>query len=1118
MEAEAMAGGPPGRNYLMTKNDVIKRAVELIWYSSRKELLNFGKPNSFIKMPSQTQKTYFRTVQNFKTDYAPTNITQYVSERTGMNVVVVDQKGPQVNGYFALATEIFDDSGSPHTLEHLCFMGSKSYQYKGLLDKLATRAYSNTNAWTATDHTAYTLETAGWEGFSQILPVYLEHLILPTLTEEGCYTEVHHVDGEGNDAGVVYSEMQGIQNTGSDIMDLRARQLLYPENIGFRYETGGLMENLRILTPERIRAFHKEMYQPKNLCLVLIGEIDQKELLEILDNFEEGILDDIPSPTAPFKRPWVDSAQPPPLTKTIVETVHFPEEDESMGEIWVGMFGPDCKDAVETGALNVLLAYLAGSSVSILENIMVEKEELASSISYWWDARPNSVIWFQPTGVETEKLAFVEKRLFELLREALEKPLDMAYMKNCLERERRQCNFEAESSQRFYAEAIINDFLFGNRDGSTLKDLKSHAEFDTLDKWSEQQWKDFLKKWIVDAPHVSLLGTPSEEMSKRIKKEEEARVAERKEKLGPEGLKKLAEKLKAAVAKNDAEIPASLLQKFSVPGTDSIHFHKSTTARSGLAKKLGAPTNEIQKVIDSQASESQLFLQFEHVPTNFVHLSMHFGTSEIPLEHRPLLSLFIDNFFDTPILRDGKRVEFEQVVTELEHDTIRYEMRGGSSLGDAEGLMIQFRVEREKYKTAIEWIRTMMFDSIFDATRLSTAVTKILADIPDNKRDGNGMLYTADGMLHMSNESSMKARTTLVKSVYMKRLKKLLKKEPETVIGWLESLRKSIFKFNNIRALVVADINRLPAPVQAWDPLISSLDKPTPETDLLPIRKQHTLLSHDGQNLGQAGAIIIPMPTSDSSFLLTNSRGPSSYTDPQLPALRVALSFLRAVEGPLWTAIRGTGLGYGSSFHNDLDTGFVQFSVYRSPDAFRAFAAGKKILEEYISGEKKLEDSALEAAISDIVVEVVNTQITMDQAGQDKFVKGVMKGLPENHNEELLRKVRDVGREEIRDVMKEVLLKAFEPGMSNVMVTCAPIMEEAIVKNFQSLNFKTQVRTLASFEDDYGLAAPEDDEDGDEDEDEDEDMEDEESGSDSNDEEDEEEHEDGEENDVEMKN
>ena len=125
-----------------------------------------------------------------------------------MRVVAVDQEGPKINGYFTLATEIHDDSGAPHTLEHLCFMGSKSFKYKGFLDRLATRAYSNTNAWTATDHTAYTLDTAGWAGFAQILPVYLEHVIVPTLTDAACYTEVHHIDPEGNDAGVVYSEMQ----------------------------------------------------------------------------------------------------------------------------------------------------------------------------------------------------------------------------------------------------------------------------------------------------------------------------------------------------------------------------------------------------------------------------------------------------------------------------------------------------------------------------------------------------------------------------------------------------------------------------------------------------------------------------------------------------------------------------------------------------------------------------------------------------------------------------------------------------------------------------------------------------------------------------------------------
>ena len=62
------------------------------------------------------------------------------------------------------------------------------------------------------------------------------------------------------------------------------------------------MENLRVLTAERIRAFHKEMYQPKNLCLVLVGEVDEDDLLRILDVFEDGILDDIPKPDAPFRR------------------------------------------------------------------------------------------------------------------------------------------------------------------------------------------------------------------------------------------------------------------------------------------------------------------------------------------------------------------------------------------------------------------------------------------------------------------------------------------------------------------------------------------------------------------------------------------------------------------------------------------------------------------------------------------------------------------------------------------------------------------------------------------------------------------------------------------------
>lgn len=270
-------------------------------------------------MPSDALESRFRKIQSFKTDYAPCTITQYVSERSGMHVVVADRQGPKINGYFTLATEILDDSGAPHTLEHLIFMGSKSYQYKGLLDKLSSRAYSSTNAWTATDHTAYTLETAGWDGFAQVLPVYLEHIILPVITDDAIVTEVWHVDGEGNDAGVVYSEMQAVQFCSSEILDLKARRLMYPEDVGFRYETGGMTDALRVLTPERIRQFHHDMYQPRNLCLVIVGETNHHDLLRILDEFEESIKDDIPLPTASFKR-----YAPSPLIKPPPSVGHSP--------------------------------------------------------------------------------------------------------------------------------------------------------------------------------------------------------------------------------------------------------------------------------------------------------------------------------------------------------------------------------------------------------------------------------------------------------------------------------------------------------------------------------------------------------------------------------------------------------------------------------------------------------------------------------------------------------------------------------------------------------------------------------------------------------------------------
>ncbi len=140
----------------------------------------------------------FRVIESFSVSGpVPVPIKSYRSEFSGLRVVHANIAGPLVNAYFTLATEAYTDYGEPHTLEHLVFMGSEQYPYKGILDELANRNCSQgTNAWTDVDHTCYTVETGGEEGFLSLMPVYIDHILYPTITTSAFNTEVHHVTGK----------------------------------------------------------------------------------------------------------------------------------------------------------------------------------------------------------------------------------------------------------------------------------------------------------------------------------------------------------------------------------------------------------------------------------------------------------------------------------------------------------------------------------------------------------------------------------------------------------------------------------------------------------------------------------------------------------------------------------------------------------------------------------------------------------------------------------------------------------------------------------------------------------------------------------------------------------
>jgi Zn-dependent M16 (insulinase) family peptidase len=141
----------------------------------------------------------------------------------------------------------------------LIFLGSKNYPYKSLLGSVARRSYSpNLNAYTENDHTVYTVESAGSEGFLKTLVPYLECILYPRLSHASFVTEVHHIRetggekmgkaGAGENAGVVYCEMQGKENSMARLTLIERRRALYPEGSAYRSESGGLTQALRDLT------------------------------------------------------------------------------------------------------------------------------------------------------------------------------------------------------------------------------------------------------------------------------------------------------------------------------------------------------------------------------------------------------------------------------------------------------------------------------------------------------------------------------------------------------------------------------------------------------------------------------------------------------------------------------------------------------------------------------------------------------------------------------------------------------------------------------------------------------------------------------------------------------
>lgn len=203
----------------------------------------------------------------------------------------------------------------------------------------------------------------------------------------------------------------------------------------------------------------------------------------------------------------------------------------------------------------------------------------------------------------------------------------------------------------------------------------------------------------------------------------------------------------------------------------------------------------------------------------------------------------------------------------------------------------------------------------------------------------------------------------------------------------------------------------------------------------------------------------------------------------------VANAYLRAVEGPLWVAIRGTGLAYGTSVRRSTDLGTIHFSVDRSPDCYKAFVAGREEIFGYADGSKPLQKLAIESAVGEIVFGMADEGATMGAAADESFVAQVLHGVDKDYSQQMLKKIGMVGAAEVQAAIKKWLVPLFKAETSNLVITCSKDMADKMVQRFGAEGWNIESKSLDAFEDDYDLEGVDGESDEDEDEDEEDDDE-----------------------------
>ncbi len=173
----------------------------------------------------------------------------------------------------------------------------------------------------------------------------------------------------------------------------------------------------------------------------------------------------------------------------------------------------------------------------------------------------------------------------------------------------------------------------------------------------------------------------------------------------------------------------------------------------------------------------------------------------------------------------------------------------------------------------------------------------------------------------------------------------------------------------------------------------------------------------------------------------------------------VLLEYMTTMEGPFWKQIRGQGLSYGYNISQNVDTGFLTFSLSRSNSVLKAYQEAVSIIKDFEEGKEEFDELYVEAARSSCVFTIIDKEQTPSDAATQSFI-GFLKGV------ETRAILDNIGKVQIEDMMEALksVARLFDPALSNTALVCNVSKVAEIVEGFRS-TFGKEFQIVENLED-----------------------------------------------------